>query len=74
MIVMASAGRDKGRYFVVLGMENGLVLIADGRTRKLETPKRKNIRHLRFTGKIISIHDITNKKLKNVLSESSGTP
>lgn len=74
MIVMASAGRDKGRYFAVLGEENGSVLIADGKTRKLESPKRKNIRHLKFTGKIIGLNDITNKKLKNVLTEFAGTP
>lgn len=74
MIVKAAAGRDKGRYFAVLGAENGFVLIADGKTRKLQTPKRKNIRHLKFTGKIIVLNDITNKKLKNVLSEISGTP
>lgn len=69
MIVKAVAGRDKERYFAVVGEENGLVLIADGKTRKLRKPKRKNIRHLKFTGKIIGLNDITNKKLKNVLAE-----
>lgn len=74
MIVKAVAGRDKGGYFAVYGTENGMVLIADGKARKLETPKRKNIRHLKFTGKIIGLNDITNKKLKNVLTEFAGTP
>lgn len=69
MIVKAVAGRDKERYFAVVGEENGAVLIADGKTRKLQKPKRKNIRHLKFTGKIIGLNDITNKKLKNVLAE-----
>lgn len=74
MLVEAIAGRDSGKYFVVLGEENGFVLIADGKKRKLDTPKRKNIKHLKFTHNTINLDNITNKKLKNVLRLSAGTP
>lgn len=74
MIVKAKAGRDNGRYFVVVGAENAHILIADGKTRKLATPKRKNVRHLVFTEKSIELNGITDKKLRNVLGELSGTP
>ena len=43
------------------------VLISDGRTRKLSGPKKKSIKHLKMTGTVIDINDITNKKLKMVL-------
>ena len=73
-IVKASAGRDGGRYFAVVGEKDGFILIADAKTRKLSSPKRKNIRHLKFTDKIIGLNDITDKELRNVLRVYAGTP
>lgn len=73
-VVKAKAGRDSGRYFVIVETHERFVLIADGKTRKLGAPKRKNIRHLEFTGKKLKLDDMTNKKLKFVLGEISGTP
>ena len=47
-IVQATAGRDKEGIFCVVGVdrEQGFLLLADGKSRKLERPKRKNPRHL----------------------------
>lgn len=73
-IVKASAGRDSGKYFAVVGEKDGFILIADGKTRKLSSPKRKNIRHLKFTDKTIGLNDITDKELRNVLRIYAGTP
>ncbi len=51
-IVLSKAGRDKGRYFVVLGViDDNFVLIADGDLRKVDNPKKKKIKHLENTGK-----------------------
>lgn len=47
-IVLSLAGRDKGRLFFVLETDGVYALIADGRTRRLEKPKRKKLRHLRL--------------------------
>lgn len=69
LIVCATAGRDKGRYFAVLEADKGYALIADGRTRKLESPKRKNAKHLRRTGKKAALEQITDKKLRDLLKE-----
>ena len=38
-VVLANAGRDKGRYFVAVAASGGFVYIADGKERKLEKPK-----------------------------------
>jgi ribosomal protein L14E/L6E/L27E len=73
-IVKAKAGRDKDKYFAVVGAENEQILIADGKTRKLATPKRKNVKHLVFTDKSVEMNGITDKKLRNVLKEMFGTP
>lgn len=67
-IVKASAGRDAGNYFVITDVKENYVLIADGKRRKLSSPKRKNLNHLGFTDNIIDLNDITDKKLRNVLS------
>lgn len=47
------AGHDKGGYCVVLGEEEKFLLIADGRRRMLEAPKRKNPRHLQLTSTVL---------------------
>ena len=48
-VAVATAGRDKGRRFAVIGTEGTeYVLLADGRLRKAEKPKRKKLKHVRF--------------------------
>lgn len=46
-VVMSKCGRDEGRIFCVVGCEGAqVVLLADGRRRRSEKPKRKKIKHL----------------------------
>lgn len=45
-IVISLAGRDKDQYAFVIGLEDGYVLLADGRGRRLEHPKRKKLKHV----------------------------
>ena len=66
-IVKAISGRDKDLFFVVVGMEDKFILIADGNTRKLEKPKLKSLKHVQLTNTVIETDDLTNKKLRNVL-------
>ena len=46
-IIISLAGRDKGRLFYVLDVQEGYCLLADGKGRKLENPKRKKLKHVR---------------------------
>ena len=46
-IIESLAGRDKGKFFYVMDVEENYVLIADGKGRKLENPKRKKLKHVR---------------------------
>ena len=39
-IVISLAGRDQDQYAFVVGIEDGYVLLADGKGRRLENPKR----------------------------------
>ena len=40
-VVCSGAGRDKGKYMVVLSADEDFVLLSDGKERPLERPKRK---------------------------------
>lgn len=71
-IVRASAGRDCGGFFAVTAIDGNYCFIADGKYRKLEHPKRKNIKHICPTNSVIDINDITDKKLRTLLHEYRG--
>ena len=75
-IVRSDAGRDKGKLFVVLAVEGEYLLLADGKSRKVESPKRKKRRHVlcvaadenRLSEKIKSEEKITNSELRRALA------
>ena len=68
-IVLCTAGHDKGRFYTVVKWQGDRVLIADGKARKLETPKAKNPAHLQKTNHILNLSLIdTNKKLRLALA------
>lgn len=49
-IVLSKAGRDCGRYFVVLRTEGNFAFVCDGDLRKTDSPKKKKFKHLSATG------------------------
>jgi len=54
-VVMSKAGRDRGRYFVVVDkLDAEYVLIADGDLRKIDNPKKKKYKHLKAKKELIS--------------------
>lgn len=45
-MVKSLRGRDKGEYFLVVKAENNAVYVVDGKIRKVNSPKKKNVKHL----------------------------
>ncbi len=45
---VSTAGHDRGTMYVVVGREGDRYLLADGKCRTLERPKRKSGKHLAF--------------------------
>lgn len=45
-VVESKAGRDKGKLFVIMSVGDGCVFVADGKTRKTSSPKKKNLKHI----------------------------
>ena len=46
-MIVSLAGRDKDQIFFVVDTDETYVYIADGKGRRLESPKRKKRRHVR---------------------------
>jgi ribosomal protein L14E/L6E/L27E len=72
-VVISAAGRDKGRKMVIVGSYAGTtgndtarIIVADGKERKLASPKRKNPKHLIMTDEVIDIEYATDKSLRRL--------
>jgi len=50
-VVISLNGRDAGKRFIVVGTDGEYSLIADGKGRRYERPKRKKNKHLKFEDK-----------------------
>ena len=49
-VVVSKAGRDEGRTFLVIrSLDDEYVLISDGRTHKVQKPKKKKRKHLKLS-------------------------
>ena len=49
-LVLSMAGHDKGDLFVILKVEQDYLILADGRSRTVEHPKRKKKKHVQYIG------------------------
>ena len=80
-IVRSTAGRDKGDLFFVLATEGDFLLLADGKRRRVETPKRKRRKHVELVeegsgpaaDKIRSSEKITNSELRKAIAAIRGS-
>ena len=75
-VVEATAGRDSGKLFYVLGMEGEMLLLANGKDRPLEKPKRKKCKHVRkvlrpdtrVAAKLVNGDKVLNSELRRDLA------
>ena len=68
-VVKSIAGHDKNRFYCIVAAGPGGVFIADGKSRPLEKPKRKNEKHLRPTNAKLNLDLlVTDKKLRCALA------
>ena len=80
-IVKSTAGRDEGDLFFVLDTQEEFLLLADGKRRRVENPKRKMRKHVSLGGeshsvvaeKIRSSEKVTNSELRKALAACTGS-
>ena len=70
-IVRSKAGRDKGKYFVIIDKVSSFIYLVDGDIRKVESPKKKNVKHVQKTNTVISEEKIllNNREVRNGLED-----
>ena len=49
--------------------DEGFVYVADGKERKLASPKKKSLKHVKPTNTVIDTESLTDKKLRSVIME-----
>ena len=75
-LIVSKAGRDKGQLFFVIDADEQYVYLADGKSRKLEKPKRKKRKHVqaafqtesRIAEKIRNGEKVLNSELRKELA------
>ena len=75
-LVVSMAGRDKGQLFYVIDADEQFVYLADGKSRRLEKPKRKKRKHVqqvprtesRIADKIRNGEKVLNSELRKELA------
>jgi len=80
-IVISINGRDTGRKFIVIETDEIYSMIADGKYRKLEKPKKKKNKHIKFeqksdtsiTNKLTQGEKITNNEIRRFLASHNKT-
>ncbi len=45
-LVKSAAGHDKGRFYIVLRIEDGFAYLADGKRHGLNSSKKKRLKHI----------------------------
>ena len=55
-VAVSTAGRDKGRFFMILDIiDDQYVYIVDGDLRLKERPKKKKLRHLKLCADVLTV-------------------
>ena len=75
-VVVSTAGRDQGELFYVIGEEPLYLLLANGKDRSLDKPKRKKRKHVqkvlrsetRVAAKLLSGDKVLNGELRRDLA------
>ena len=75
-VVVTTAGRDQGNLFYVVGTDPIYLMLANGKDRTLEKPKRKKRKHTRkvlrsetrVAAKLVSGDKVLNSELRKELA------
>lgn len=74
-VVRSLAGRDKGNLLCVVGESDEFFILADGKERPLQKPKRKNKKHVADIALSLNEQQMSaNKALKRALKEIDNAP
>ena len=75
-VVVSLNGRDEGKRFLIVGTQDEYSLLADGKGRRVDKPKRKKNKHLKLEGKansqiaekLIGGEKVSNSEIRRALA------
>lgn len=75
--VLSKMGRDKGKYFIVMRVEDEFCYLCDGDIRKSDKPKKKRQKHVLpigksdefVAGKLKEGQKVTNTELRKAIAK-----
>jgi ribosomal protein L14E/L6E/L27E len=70
-VVLAIAGREKKETFLILKTEGNIAYLINGKSRPIESPKKKNFKHLQLLNKDsnLDLSRITNADIIKFLKD-----
>ncbi len=76
-IVLSKMGRDSGKHYIVMEVEENYAYICDGDHHKVDKPKKKKLKHIKATGatseyvagKLAEGVKVTNTELRRAVLE-----
>ena len=76
-IVLSKMGRDKGRNYIVMRIDEPYIWTCDGDLHKVEKFKKKKVKHTKYMGqqseyiknKLESGEKVTNSEIRRAISE-----
>ena len=67
-IVKSIVGKEKDKFFLVIKIDENYAVIANGKRRPLENPKKKKIKHLEFIKQIdVDFNTLNNSRLRKLV-------
>ncbi|WP_071028070.1 KOW domain-containing protein [Peptoniphilus raoultii] len=73
-VVKSKKGRDEGQVFVIIEIiDDNYLLLVNGKSRKLEKPKKKKVKHISIYKDIVNldVKDINDSYIRKMLKPYS---
>jgi len=72
-IVKSIAGRETNDIFIILKIDKGFAYLVNGKSRPIENPKKKNLKHLELLQKSelveLDLNNLTNAQIIKYLKD-----
>lgn len=67
MLARSKAGHDKNEVFVIIGVENEYVFLADGKNRLICQPKKKKVKHIQLIKEQYDVETADDAAIRKIL-------